>query len=92
MNIIMNTFRDKHDERIVFVMWRPNDSRFELYWTNAAQLLAGIGAAHIKTFPVPQSGGMTEWTKHKAQVVTFARGLASMNDAQFDKAISELAA
>lgn len=92
MNRIMNTFRDKHDQRIILVLWLPDQQKFELYWLHTVHLLTQLPAIHIRTFPVPQSGGMTEWTKHKAQVVTMARGLASMNDEQFDRALRELAA
>lgn len=90
MDRIMNTFRDKQDQRIVMVVWLPEKHRFELYWLNTVALLANLPAVHIRTFPVPAQHGMTEWTKHKAQVVTMARGLASMNDTQFDRALREL--
>lgn len=90
MDRIMNTFRDKQDQRMVLVVWSPDRQEFELYWIHAKHLPAFKPAAPIRTFKVPGEFGMTEWNKHKAMAVTFARGLASMNDAQFDRALIEM--
>jgi hypothetical protein len=88
MDIIVNTFRNRQDTRIILVLWRPAKARFEL-WSTDTELLGEYPCTMLQTFET-DGATQTEWGRAKARATTMARGLSSMNQDQFDAAIREL--
>jgi hypothetical protein len=82
MDVIENVYRDKNDVRIILVVWRVEQRRFELWFTDTSKLLQPMRL--LKVFPRKNEfGDMRDWNRAKAQANTWARGLSFMDDEQF---------